>query len=199
MDGEGCIESGLDHVRHVAVDHPAVAGHHDPLADVVRHDPVEGPHDPGPELVAGFGVRVGVPAAGAVPLPHDPTQLVGSEGVDQAPLLRQIPPEVDLAQRLELGDRQVVMSGDGPAGVAGPHHRRAVDRVDGVIGQPLPHRRRLAPTQLGQGRVHGVGQCHVARQRLLAVAHQEDLADPVQRGQEGTAEIDRPDPGHVSG
>ena len=65
--------------------------------------------------------------------------------------------------------------------------------MDLVAGEALGDRAGLAAAQLGQWRVVGVAHRHAVEEVLLAVANEKQLAQPLERGQEGIVEIDTPD------
>ena len=90
------VERRLHGVGEVGVDHTAVATDHDSLIEVLGHDAVDGVDHPRAKLGGRFGVGVAIPAAGPIPLSHDTKHLIGLDRVEDAAVLWQGLPEVDL-------------------------------------------------------------------------------------------------------
>ena len=114
-------------------DDPAVGDRHHPLTGMGGGDAVDRVADPTDELVVGLGAGDHVPPLLGEHAHGDRVELGDLLAEDAALPL----PQPDLAQA-GLDDRlQAEAGGEGRGGLGGAAQRRDVDRVDGLVGEPL--------------------------------------------------------------
>ena len=179
-----------DDVADVGVDDAAVARDDDALARMGREDAFDRVHRALAEVEARLGVGVDVPALLVQHPLTDAEQQLATDEVDGELLGRDVAEDLDLAEVFEHDRLEAVMPGDLVAGLVGSLEVARVDDVDVLraeakadgLGLLVPSRRQRRIDRVADGRVRE------ARDVLLAVAHEDQLGDVLDAGEEREVE-----------